>query len=86
MKSAGTTALQCCELFFNYFTVLLTGCSSFVDGDTDGITEIRKKTEEDSGLSGWSKLRIMNECSLALMDLGAENLLRQMERNPQGSH
>jgi hypothetical protein len=58
----------------------------FVDGDTDGITEIRKKTEEDSGLSGWSKLRIMNECSLALMDLGAENLLRQMERNPQGSH
>ena len=58
----------------------------FVDGDVDGITGIMKKTEEDSGLSGWSKLRIMNECTLALMDLGAENLLRQMERNPQGSH
>ena len=28
MKSAGTTAQQCCERFFNYFTVLLTGCSS----------------------------------------------------------
>ena len=28
MKSAGTTAPQCCELYFNYFTVLLTGCSS----------------------------------------------------------
>ena len=27
-KSAGTTAPQCCELIFNYFTVLLTGCSS----------------------------------------------------------
>ena len=28
MESAGTTAPQCCELFFNYFTVLLTGSSS----------------------------------------------------------
>ena len=28
MKFAGTTAPQCCELSFNYFTVLLTGSSS----------------------------------------------------------
>ena len=55
----------------------------FVDEDADGISEIRKKTEEDSGLSGWSKLRIVNECTLALMDLGAENLLRQIDRNQQ---
>ena len=27
-ESAGTTAPQCCELSFNYFTVFLTGCSS----------------------------------------------------------
>ena len=32
MESAGTTAPQCCELYFNYFTVLLTGSSSDVDG------------------------------------------------------
>ena len=50
----------------------------------DGITEIRKNAEEDSGLSSWNRLRIMNECTLALMDLGAENLLRQMDRNLQG--
>ena len=29
MRFAGTTAPQCCELSFNYFIVLLTGCSSF---------------------------------------------------------
>nr|MBQ4453218.1 hypothetical protein [Clostridia bacterium] len=34
MKSAGTTAPQCCELSFNYFTVLLTGCSSKQPGFT----------------------------------------------------
>ena len=28
MKSADSTAPQCCELSFNYFIVLLTGCSS----------------------------------------------------------
>ena len=53
----------------------------FVDGDADGITGILKKAEEDGGLSGWSKLRIVNECTLALMDLGSENLLRQIDRN-----
>lgn len=44
----------------------------FVDGDVDGITGIMKKTEEDSGLSNWSKLRIINECTLALLDLGVK--------------
>ena len=58
----------------------------FVDEDADGITGIRKKAEEDGGLSSWNRLRIMNECTLALMDLGAENLLRQFDRNQQGSH
>ena len=32
MESAGTTAPQCCELYFNYFTVLLTGSSSIDNG------------------------------------------------------
>ena len=30
------------------------------------------ETEEDSGLSNWSKLRIINECTLALLDLGVK--------------
>ena len=34
MESAGTTAPQCCELYFNYFTVLLTGSSSKMPGFT----------------------------------------------------
>ena len=33
-----------------------------------------KKAEDDSGLSRWSKLRIINECTLALLDLGAETI------------
>ena len=44
----------------------------FVDGDLDGIKGIMKKTEEDSELSNWSKLRIINECTLALLDLGVK--------------
>ena len=51
----------------------------FVDGDADGIREIKKKAEENSGLSGWNKLRIINECTLALLDLGPENLRRQTD-------
>ena len=46
----------------------------FVDGDSDGIRGIMKKAEDDSGLSRWSKLRIINECTLALLDLGAETI------------
>ena len=46
----------------------------FVDGDSDGIRGIMKKEEDDSGLSRWSKLRIINECTLALLDLGAETI------------
>ena len=47
----------------------------FVDGDADGITGIMKKAEEDSILSRWNKWRIINECSLALWDLGEGNKL-----------
>ena len=47
----------------------------FVDGDADGITGIMKKAEEDSILSRWNKWRIINECSLALWDLGEGNQL-----------
>ena len=51
----------------------------FVDGDADGIREIKKKAEENSELSGWNRLRIINECTLALLDLGPENLRRQTD-------
>ena len=41
----------------------------FVNGDTDGIIEILKKAEADPELTNWNKLRIMNECQAALIDL-----------------
>ena len=41
----------------------------FVHGDADGISGILKNAEADARLSHWSKLRIINECSLALLDL-----------------
>ena len=41
----------------------------FVKDDADGILEIMKKTEADAGLSNWNKLRIINECSAALLEL-----------------
>ena len=41
----------------------------FVNNDTDGIREIMKKAEENAELSNWNKLRIINECKLALLDL-----------------
>ena len=45
----------------------------FVNGDADGIGEIRKSAEANTDLSNWNKLRIINECNLALMDLRIEN-------------
>ena len=41
----------------------------FVNDDADGINEIMKKAQTDPELSKWNKLRIINECSLALLDL-----------------
>lgn len=35
----------------------------------EGINAIMKKAEADTGLSGWNKLRIINECRAALFDL-----------------
>ncbi len=43
----------------------------FVNGDTDGISEIMKKAEADAGLSKWNKLWIIGECKSALFDLRA---------------
>ena len=40
----------------------------FVNGDMDGIAEIRKKAEENAELSVWNKVRIFNECTSALAD------------------
>lgn len=40
----------------------------FVDDDEDGIREIMSKAET-ADLSNWNKLRIINECKLALFDL-----------------
>ncbi len=45
----------------------------FVNGDADGIGEIRKSAEANTELSNWNKLRIINECNLALIDLRIEN-------------
>ena len=41
----------------------------FVNDDVDGINEIMKKAQTDPELSKWNKLRIINECNLALLDL-----------------
>ena len=38
----------------------------FVYDDADGIIEIMKKAEENTELSNWNKLRIINECKSAL--------------------
>ena len=40
----------------------------FVNNDTDGINEIMKRAEANPALSNWNKLRIVNECKLALFD------------------
>ena len=41
----------------------------FVDGDAAGIVEIAKKAEANTELSNWNKLRIINECQAALLEL-----------------
>ena len=41
----------------------------FVNEDADGITEIMKKAEADTKLSGWNKMKIISECRSALFDL-----------------
>ena len=41
----------------------------FVNDDADGIKEIMKKAEANTEYSHWDKLRIINECKFALLDL-----------------
>ena len=41
----------------------------FVNDDADGIKKIMKNAEANTELSSWDKLRIINECKLALVDL-----------------
>ena len=41
----------------------------FVNGDAAGIAEIAKKAEANTELSNWNKLRIINECQAALLEL-----------------
>ena len=41
----------------------------FVNNDADGIKEILKRAEENTELSNWNRLRIVNECRLALTEL-----------------
>ena len=45
----------------------------FVNADADGIKEIMKRAEADPAFSNWNKMRIINECNLALLDLIQEN-------------
>ena len=42
----------------------------FVDDNADGIQAILKKAEENADLSSWNKLRIINECKLAMLEMG----------------
>ena len=42
----------------------------FVNGDADGIKEILKKAQTDDDLTYLNKLRLINECEMALLDLG----------------
>ena len=41
----------------------------FVIGDADGIRQILKHAEANEELSGWSRLKIINACTSALVDL-----------------
>ena len=41
----------------------------FVNEDEDGILAVLKKAEENTELSNWNKLKIMNECQAALVEL-----------------
>ena len=41
----------------------------FVNNDADGIKEIMKRAEENTELSDWNRLRIINECMWALSEL-----------------
>ena len=42
--------------------------------DADGIKEIMKKAAENTELSNWNKMRIINECNLALVDLRIDHV------------
>ncbi len=44
----------------------------FVNGDANGIIEIKKKAEGNAELSPWNKLRLISECQAALLDLAFE--------------
>ena len=41
----------------------------FVNNDADGIHEIMKRAEDNTELSNWNRLRIINECKSALSEL-----------------
>ncbi len=41
----------------------------FVDGDVDEIRAIMKKAEANTELSKWNKMRIINDCKAALLEL-----------------
>ena len=47
----------------------------FVNDDADGIKEILQKAEANTELSNWNKLRIINECKAALIELYAAERL-----------
>ena len=41
----------------------------FVNDDANGIIEIMKRTGDNTELSNWNRLRIINECNSAMIDL-----------------
>ena len=46
----------------------------FVYDDADEIKEIMKKAADNTELSNWNKMRIINECNLALVDLRIDHV------------
>ena len=51
----------------------------FVNDDADGIKEIKNNAKANTGLYNWNKLRIINECDAALIDLRISGLPSPMK-------
>lgn len=49
--------------------------SCFVNDDADGILEILNEAEASTEMNKWDKLKLINECKLALFDLAVPALL-----------
>ena len=53
----------------------------FFNNDEEGINEILKEAEANTGLSKWNRLRIINECKTALLDVHITTNLKKHSKN-----